>query len=205
MSRDESPDHSLNGPTHQQSPMTHQRASAAPPPFASRALPTASSSLSHLPSTQICSPVRTFSSYHYGNHLSVEDRLVRTLPVLLAFHLLPSLHTTLLHCDANALSFSSVTGANGFIASHLVKQLLERGYTVHGTVRDPSDGKKTSHLKVLPGAEDRLKLYKADLYNFSGMRAAISGCGGLFFSHSHLSVANSLSHSPQPPISCKLV
>jgi nucleoside-diphosphate-sugar epimerase len=30
-----------------------------------------------------------------------------------------------------------VTGASGFIASWLVKLLLERGYTVRGTVRSP--------------------------------------------------------------------
>jgi nucleoside-diphosphate-sugar epimerase len=31
-----------------------------------------------------------------------------------------------------------VTGASGYIASWLVKLLLSRGYTVHGTVRDLS-------------------------------------------------------------------
>ena len=31
-----------------------------------------------------------------------------------------------------------VTGVNGFIASHIVDQLLERGYRVRGTVRDAS-------------------------------------------------------------------
>jgi cinnamoyl-CoA reductase len=31
-----------------------------------------------------------------------------------------------------------VTGAGGFIASWLVKRLLEKGYTVRGTVRNPS-------------------------------------------------------------------
>lgn len=30
-----------------------------------------------------------------------------------------------------------VTGAGGFIASWIVKLLLERGYTVRGTVRNP--------------------------------------------------------------------
>jgi cinnamoyl-CoA reductase len=30
-----------------------------------------------------------------------------------------------------------VTGAGGFIASWLVKLLLEKGYTVRGTVRNP--------------------------------------------------------------------
>ncbi|KAI9076905.1 hypothetical protein K1719_041121 [Acacia pycnantha] len=36
-----------------------------------------------------------------------------------------------------------VTGASGFIASWLVKLLLLRGYTVKGTVRDPSDSVKS--------------------------------------------------------------
>jgi GDP-D-mannose dehydratase len=31
----------------------------------------------------------------------------------------------------------SVTGASGFIASWLVKELLEKGYTVRATVRNP--------------------------------------------------------------------
>ena len=31
-----------------------------------------------------------------------------------------------------------VTGASGFIASWIVKFLLQRGYTVKATVRDPS-------------------------------------------------------------------
>lgn len=31
----------------------------------------------------------------------------------------------------------AVTGASGFIASYLVKDLLERGYKVRGTVRNP--------------------------------------------------------------------
>lgn len=31
-----------------------------------------------------------------------------------------------------------VTGANGYLASHIVDQLLERGYRVRGTVRDAS-------------------------------------------------------------------
>ena len=30
-----------------------------------------------------------------------------------------------------------VTGGNGFLASWLIKLLLERGYTVRATVRDP--------------------------------------------------------------------
>ena len=32
-----------------------------------------------------------------------------------------------------------VTGASGFIASWLVKLLLEKGYTVKGTIRNPGE------------------------------------------------------------------
>jgi cinnamoyl-CoA reductase len=32
-----------------------------------------------------------------------------------------------------------VTGANGFLATHIVKQLLEQGYSVNCTVRDKTN------------------------------------------------------------------
>lgn len=41
-----------------------------------------------------------------------------------------------------------VTGANGYIGSWLVKSLLQRGYKVHATVRDPG---KTPCLYHCPG------------------------------------------------------
>ncbi|KAL7114313.1 hypothetical protein ACP275_04G112700 [Erythranthe tilingii] len=72
-----------------------------------------------------------------------------------------------------------VTGAGGFIASWLVKQLLEKGYTVRGTVRNPEDP-KNSHLRELDGAEERLILCKADLNDYESLRAAINGCDGVF-------------------------
>lgn len=39
-----------------------------------------------------------------------------------------------------------VTGANGYVAVWLVKQLLEQGFSVRGTVRSPA---KAEHLKKL--------------------------------------------------------
>ena len=42
-----------------------------------------------------------------------------------------------------------VTGANGFIASHIVKQLLDEGYIVNGCVRDATNEKKVNHLKEM--------------------------------------------------------
>lgn len=40
--------------------------------------------------------------------------------------------------DIPAGSTILVTGVNGFVASHIAKQLLLRGFKVRGTVRDPS-------------------------------------------------------------------
>jgi cinnamoyl-CoA reductase len=72
-----------------------------------------------------------------------------------------------------------VTGAGGFLASWMVKLLLERGYFVKGTVRNPDDP-KNGHLKELEGAKERLTLCKADLLDFESLKAAINGCDGVF-------------------------
>lgn len=56
-----------------------------------------------------------------------------------------------------------VTGASGYIGIHCVRQLLEQGYTVRGTVRDLNNHVKIEPLKKLEGAADRLELVVADL------------------------------------------
>ncbi|XP_022934191.1 cinnamoyl-CoA reductase 2-like [Cucurbita moschata] len=83
--------------------------------------------------------------------------------------------------DTSAVSgqIVCVTGAGGFIASWLVKLLLEKGYTVRGTVRNPND-QKNAHLKHLDGANERLSLFRADLLDFESLKAAIMGCDGVF-------------------------
>ncbi|XP_076930328.1 phenylacetaldehyde reductase-like [Bidens hawaiensis] len=73
-----------------------------------------------------------------------------------------------------------VTGASGYIASWLVKFLLEQGYTVKASVRDPKDPKKTDHLLKLDGAKERLHLFKANLLEQGSFDAAIQGCDGVF-------------------------
>ena len=45
-----------------------------------------------------------------------------------------------------------VTGANGYVASWIVKKLLDEGHSVHATVRDITDTSKTVHLKSLEKA-----------------------------------------------------
>ncbi|KAG7653661.1 NAD-dependent epimerase/dehydratase, partial [Arabidopsis suecica] len=73
-----------------------------------------------------------------------------------------------------------VTGATGYIASWIVKLLPLRGYTVKATVRDPNDTKKTKHLLALEGADERLRLFKADLLEEGSFQQAIEGCDGVF-------------------------
>ncbi|XP_054802261.1 dihydroflavonol 4-reductase-like [Prosopis cineraria] len=73
-----------------------------------------------------------------------------------------------------------VTGAAGFIGSWLVMRLLEHGYTVRATVRDPGNMKKVKHLIELPGADTHLTLWKADLARKGSFNDAINGCSGVF-------------------------
>ncbi|KAL5577960.1 hypothetical protein UlMin_019659 [Ulmus minor] len=81
-----------------------------------------------------------------------------------------------------------VTGASGYIASWLVKLLLERGYTIKATVRDPNDPKKTKHLLSLDGAKERLHFFKASLLDEGSFDSAIHGCDGVFHTASPLFV-----------------
>ncbi|CAI0399797.1 unnamed protein product [Linum tenue] len=72
-----------------------------------------------------------------------------------------------------------VTGGSGCIGSWLISLLLDRGYTVHATVKD-DDEKETKHLQALKGAETRLHLHQIDLLDYDSISAAIDGCAGVF-------------------------
>nr|ASU87422.1 dihydroflavonol-4-reductase [Camellia sinensis] len=73
-----------------------------------------------------------------------------------------------------------VTGASGFIGSWLVMRLLQRGYYVRATVRDPDNTDKVKHLLDLPNATTHLSLWKADLDEDGSFDDAIQGCHGVF-------------------------
>ncbi len=74
-----------------------------------------------------------------------------------------------------------VTGANGYVASWLVKKLLDEGLTVHGTVRDPANTKKVGHLlKLAEVAPGTLKLFAADLLSDGAFDEAAQGCELVF-------------------------
>ncbi|XP_065862234.1 dihydroflavonol 4-reductase isoform X1 [Euphorbia lathyris] len=70
-----------------------------------------------------------------------------------------------------------VTGANGYIGSCLVKLLLQNGYTVHATIRNPE---KWSQLLSLWDGGKKLRVFKADLEEEGSFDEAVKGCHGVF-------------------------
>jgi nucleoside-diphosphate-sugar epimerase len=67
-----------------------------------------------------------------------------------------------------------VTGASGFVGSHIVKELLDHGYRVRGTVRSPDRVRSEGHLTGLTGSE-RLELVAADLNEAGSYDQAMDG------------------------------
>ena len=74
-----------------------------------------------------------------------------------------------------------VTGGSGFVGSHLVLRLLQRGYHVRTTVRGTADSPKVAPLRAMrddhPG---RLELFEADLLVDGAFDEAMKGCGVVF-------------------------
>lgn len=70
-----------------------------------------------------------------------------------------------------------VTGATGYVAGWLVKQLLEEGITVHAAVRSPDKKEKVAHLdEMAANAPGEIKYFKADLLDEGAYDAAMEGC-----------------------------
>jgi len=84
-----------------------------------------------------------------------------------------------------------VTGASGYIASWIVKYLLEEGHTVHGTVRNLKKKEKTEHLEKLSNESNgELKLYEADLMKEGSFEEAMIGCDIVIHTASPFMISN---------------
>ncbi|KAK1855632.1 cinnamyl-alcohol dehydrogenase-like protein [Colletotrichum chrysophilum] len=70
-----------------------------------------------------------------------------------------------------------VTGGSGFIAQHLVNELLSQGIRVNATVRSLRNAQKVASLKGLQGKHaGRLQLFEADLLKPGSFKEAMQGC-----------------------------
>ena len=70
-----------------------------------------------------------------------------------------------------------VTGGTGYLASWIVKQLLDNGYHVNTTVRNKSDQIKYRHLlDIASKSKGQLSIYEADLLLNHSFQEAMNGC-----------------------------
>ncbi len=74
-----------------------------------------------------------------------------------------------------------VTGATGYVAGWLVKQLLEEGITVHAAVRNPDNQTKLQHLnEIAAKAPGQIHYFKSDLLQEGSYAKAMEGCELVF-------------------------
>ena len=73
-----------------------------------------------------------------------------------------------------------VTGASGYIGSHIVANLLSKGMQVRATVRDLEDPERVSHLKSMEiGEGGSIEIVEMDLFDSDSVDSAILGCTDL--------------------------
>lgn len=70
-----------------------------------------------------------------------------------------------------------VTGGSGYLASWIIKKLLEDGINVNATVRDPSNSQKVEHLNAIAEASPgNLQLFEADLMHSGSFDEPMQDC-----------------------------
>eukprot|EP00301_Raphidiophrys_heterophryoidea_P018569 c3570_g1_i1.p1 GENE.c3570_g1_i1~~c3570_g1_i1.p1 ORF type:complete len:372 (-),score=109.96 c3570_g1_i1:134-1213(-) len=95
----------------------------------------------------------------------------------------------------------AVTGASGFIGSHICKALLENGFSVRAVVRDKDNQEKTAHLRKLAddcSRSDAISFYSGDLLIENSYDEAFLGCDAVV--HSAAVVEIGTTSNPQRDI-----
>ncbi|KAG8388987.1 hypothetical protein BUALT_Bualt02G0182600 [Buddleja alternifolia] len=133
---------------------------------------------------QVCQTISDhfIIQFNYKEVNGTADLLAKWVPLVNESYYRTFIKTSKSHTLKTSMAMKTVcvTGASGYIASWLVKFLLERGYTVKASVRDPNDPKKTEHLFALDGAKERLHLFKANLLEEGAFDSLVEGCDGVF-------------------------
>jgi cinnamoyl-CoA reductase len=86
-----------------------------------------------------------------------------------------------------------VIGVSGFIGSNVAAELLDRGYDIHGTTRNPKSNREWLEAALSPPAETslsptvtnterRLTIFEADVSDQDALEAAMKGCTGVIMS-----------------------
>lgn len=82
-----------------------------------------------------------------------------------------------------------VTGATGYVAGWLIKDLLEAGVTVHAAVRDPANTEKFKHLDdIASKASGSIKYFKTDLLSNGSYAEAMQDCSIVFHTASPFTI-----------------
>ena len=83
-----------------------------------------------------------------------------------------------------------VTGATGYVAGVLIKQLLEAGVRVHAAVRDLSNTEKLKYLNALAEkSSGDIRYFKSDLLTDGAYEDAMAGCSIVFHTASPFSLS----------------
>lgn len=86
----------------------------------------------------------------------------------------------------------AVTGASGYLGSHVVTALIKRGYRVRACVTDQSNPDKTAHLIALNNSvhPGRLELVTANLLVEGSYDEAFAGCSAVLHIGSAMGYGN---------------
>lgn len=83
-----------------------------------------------------------------------------------------------------------VTGGSGYMASRIIKTLLEKGFAVKTTVRNKTDTEKYKHLlQLTEGSRGTLEIYEADLLITGSFSEAMKDCELIFHTASPFKIA----------------
>ena len=84
-----------------------------------------------------------------------------------------------------------VTGATGYIALHCIKQLLDKGYAVNGSIRSPERKNEViDALQKCNTSTENLNLFNFDLTSDEGWDEGMQGCDYLLHIASPLALQN---------------